>query len=395
MGTLLAMALIVASLQVSAETQLGGRDFNHNATGFPLSGGHATAACETCHAGGVFKGTPRSCDACHTVGKRVVATPKSNVHLVTDAPCESCHFNTSTWLGARYNHGTARPGQCATCHNGRTAEGKHAKHVATTFSCDQCHRPSSWIPASWNHTNSALATYSGAKCDSCHAGGGMASNKSVASTPGHFTYPTLLGITFSDCRSCHTSYYSFLNARYDHATSPATCQNCHTGQHSAVKAKVSAIHNVAAVLPLACNSCHKNYVSFAPARYDHAGATVCSNCHIAGMGVTAKDPTHIPDGAAACQTCHVSTASWTGVLTGSASHANYAATTPTCFTCHSGGTYRTLSGRMRQAGGPGWFHELDRNPAATDCSSAGCHQPGGISPTTGKSAKGVAYVIWD
>lgn len=395
LGILLALVPAVISLQAVGETQPGEHDFNHATTGFPLSGGHATAACETCHVGGVFKNTPKNCDGCHALGKRVVATPKSSAHVVTDAPCESCHFNTSTFLGARYNHGTVKPGQCTTCHNGRIAKGKHAAHVATTYTCDSCHRSSSWIPASWNHTNNALATYSGARCDSCHTTGGMAGNKSVASTPGHFTYPTLLGVTFSDCRSCHTSYYSFLNPMYDHATSPATCQDCHAGQHAAVKAKASGIHNVAAVTPLTCNSCHKSYVSFAGARYDHAGASACSNCHAAGLGVTVKSAAHIPDGAAVCGSCHVSTASWTGVLTGSASHANYASSTPNCHTCHSGSTYRTLSGRMQQAGGPGAFHELDRNPGATDCSSAGCHQPGGTSPTTGKAAKGIAYVIWD
>ncbi len=57
LGNLLAVALTVFSMQTLAETQQGGRDFNHMTTGFPLSGGHATVACETCHMGGVFKGT--------------------------------------------------------------------------------------------------------------------------------------------------------------------------------------------------------------------------------------------------------------------------------------------------------------------------------------------------
>ena len=78
LGSLIAVALIAVSLQaVAAETPLVGRDFNHMTTGFPLLGGHATAACETCHVGGVFKGTPKNCDGCHAVGRRVLATPKS------------------------------------------------------------------------------------------------------------------------------------------------------------------------------------------------------------------------------------------------------------------------------------------------------------------------------
>ena len=113
LGVVLAVVLAVCSLQAQAAgTQAVGRSFDHNATGFPLSGVHALTACETCHAAGVFKGTPKTCDGCHALGKRVVATPKSSSHIVTDAPCDTCHFNASTFLGARFNHGTALPGQC-------------------------------------------------------------------------------------------------------------------------------------------------------------------------------------------------------------------------------------------------------------------------------------------
>jgi len=145
LSSVLAAGLMLVSLQTQAAS--GARDFNHMTTGFPLSGGHAVAACETCHVGGVFKGTPKTCDGCHAAGKRVVATPKTNSHIVTDAPCESCHFNTSTWLGARYNHGTAQPGGCLTCHNGRLSFAKPASHSTNinkaTKSCDSCHRSSS------------------------------------------------------------------------------------------------------------------------------------------------------------------------------------------------------------------------------------------------------------
>ena len=59
LGNLFAVLLTVFSMQAMAETQLAGRDFDHAATGFPLTGGHATAACETCHVAGVFKGTAK------------------------------------------------------------------------------------------------------------------------------------------------------------------------------------------------------------------------------------------------------------------------------------------------------------------------------------------------
>ena len=80
-GNVLAVLLTAFSIHAMADAQLVGRDFNHAATGFPLTGLHATAACETCHVAGVFKGTAKTCDGCHALGKRVVATPKSTSHI--------------------------------------------------------------------------------------------------------------------------------------------------------------------------------------------------------------------------------------------------------------------------------------------------------------------------
>lgn len=390
-GILLALALAVISLQVAAETKLGGRDFNHMTTGFPLSGEHATAACETCHAGGVFKGTPRNCDGCHALGKRVVATPKSPSHVVTDAPCESCHFNTSTFLGARYNHAAATPGQCATCHNGRIAKAKHAGHVATTFSCDQCHRTTSWIPATWNHTNNALATYSGQTCVSCHNPTGMANNKVQSAS--HLPL-SMAGITFADCVSCHKSYYSFYTAFYDHAGAPATCQSCH-GTYNApvytnVKSPTALIHSVLASLPVTttCNSCHKSFGTFTGAKFDHVGATQCSVCHsgaYAGSGIRGKSATHIPyAGTSECSTCHIGTAGWTSTVTGSALHVPHLAGIA-CYTCHGSNT--PYPGNKQQTERWPNFHESSKNPSATDCSASGCHRPLG--------SKGSLYTIWD
>ena len=38
--------------------------FDHNSS-FPLVGVHAAQQCASCHAGGVFQGTPRDCVGCH------------------------------------------------------------------------------------------------------------------------------------------------------------------------------------------------------------------------------------------------------------------------------------------------------------------------------------------
>ena len=294
--SLLAIALTLSSLQAAAESQLGGRDFNHMATGFPLSGGHSTAACETCHIGGVFKGTPKNCDGCHAIGQRVVATPKSSNHIVTDAPCESCHFNTATFLGARYNHGNAKPGQCKTCHNGRQANAKPASHAVgnkATGSCDSCHRPSAWFPASWNHIGVAPGT-----CTNCHVTGGQSSiSKPVSHTP-----VSIKGM--NQCDDCH-SFVGWIPARFKHNTG-AVCSSCHDG----IKATGKPGGHVATIDE--CNQCHFSTTTFLgalggkPANHIPYNAGVqCSNCH-SGVGLVNVAVLHANSTATySCATCHI------------------------------------------------------------------------------------------
>lgn len=403
LGGLLAVALTVFSLQTSAEAQLNGRDFNHMTTGFPLSGGHAIAACETCHTGGVFKGTPRNCDGCHATGKRIVATPKSNAHIVTDAPCESCHFNSATWLGARFNHGTAKPGQCATCHNGRIAAGKNTGHTVTTSSCDQCHRSTSWIPASWNHTDTV------SDCVVCHKAGGPGKNFTVHATE-HGQY-TSMGI--NGCKVCHNSYYSFPSVYYSHIGASSLCGNCHqnaTYSLAAMQVTSTSTHTRFSLAGItSCQTCHNSYSrgTFASGRYNHSSPAACSSCH---TGTSPKPMAGKPSGHVAttdeCNQCHLSTASWTPALGGKpANHIPYTAGT-SCTACHVSLTsVRTGAAMHAYTSGiacttchlknnqyVGWGQDTksighEGMKSGDDCSKSGCHAPLG--------RKGTAYVNWD
>ena len=330
-GKAMMMALALSAVAVAApatSTPAGstGIDFNHMATGFPLAGGHATAACETCHVGGVFKGTPRSCDGCHAVGKRVVATPKSSSHIVTDAPCESCHFNTSTFLGARYSHGAALPEQCRNCHNGRIASGKPASHNSgkkATDSCDHCHRTSAFLPASWNHIGVAPGT-----CTNCHVPGGQ----SLISKPASHT--TVAKATYQ-CDECH-SFIGWIPARYKHNTA-AACSSCHNG---VIAIGPRADHPGFPGWPTECNQCHFNTISF-----------------IGALG--AKPANHIPYISGTCTSCH----GGGGVATGAALHA-YVSTV--CKTCHDSNStaYLGVTGKKRLGSHEG-------SNTSQDCTS--CH----------------------
>jgi hypothetical protein len=387
LGGLIAVALMAFSLQSAAvETQQSGRDFNHMSTGFMLQGGHAIAACETCHIGGVFKGTPRACDGCHALGKRIVATPKSSAHIVTDAPCDTCHFNTSTFYGARYNHANAVPGQCRTCHNGRLSEAKpnsHSTGAKATKSCDQCHRSVAWIPATWNHTPESIA---GKTCNdaACHSPGGEAGTKTVYTNPKHLPFPTVgTAPPFASCQTCHFSFVSFTLAKYNHPGG-LVCDDCHNATYLLGAVRGLPSNHIPLNSSGNCSTCHTNTTSWGVITMGTTGhalvSTVCTTCHDTGssyLGKMQKKTTrHIPfNGGVACTSCHTSMTAWSSI-TGASLH-TYVSTT--CITCHLSGT--SFSARLQQVSSN---HE---NRGSKDCSASGCHRPLG--------SRGTAYVKWD
>jgi len=339
---LFACALALWAVQASAATESISRSFNHMTTGFPLSGGHATAACETCHVGGVFKGTPRACDGCHAMGKRVIATPKPNSHIVTDAPCESCHFFAHTWLGARYNHGSAAPGQCRNCHAGRLATGKPNSHNVgkkATESCDSCHRSFAWTPASWNHNGMV------GSCDQagCHVAGANTWYKGV-STPHART-----GMATFACETCH-NFYAWHPAPYNHAGAVGRCDSCHNGTVAITT----------------------------PAGHVSIGTSDCSECHINTTrswtpALGGKPANHIPyNSGVTCNACHTAA---TGRVSVSVLHA-FSVATSTCQTCHiSPNPYQGNNQQTKSS------HE---GSSGNNCTQSGCHTKGAAS-----------YLNWD
>jgi hypothetical protein len=101
--------------------------FDHNLSGFPLTGAHTSLNCTQCHTGGGYSGLSTACAACH-------AEPSVHVGMFgTD--CAQCH-TTSNW-NATFNH----PGGC----DGNCANHQHA-------ACTDCH----------------TVNYSTATCSKCH-----------------------------------------------------------------------------------------------------------------------------------------------------------------------------------------------------------------------------------
>ena len=267
LAAFLAFAMAFYAPVVSAQAVRHASDFNHMRTGFPLTGVHTNIECETCHVGGIFKGTPTNCAGCHSAGRRIVAPSKHSKHINTNEPCEICHSSTVTFEGARFSHIGVQPKACMTCHNGGMAPGKPGGHVATNSQCDTCHRSSAWIPASYNHVGVIPGS-----CATCH-NGSTAPGKSGS----HVT-------TSAACDTCHSSFITFLGAIFNHTAggvTPGTCGNCHNGQASGAATKPS---NHIPYSGIACDSCHTNtggYTSFAGPVMSHAtvAGSTCVTCH--------------------------------------------------------------------------------------------------------------------
>jgi len=136
---LILLALAGAGLLSIASARSIVDKYDHFATGFALDGRHEEVACDACHAGGRFVGTPRRCADCHN---NVVAQGKTFRHIPVTAACDACH-TTRDWLTQRFDH-TGVATNCVTCHNNFLAPGKTADHPPTDNVCEVCHNTIHW-----------------------------------------------------------------------------------------------------------------------------------------------------------------------------------------------------------------------------------------------------------
>ncbi|MCI0505668.1 MAG: hypothetical protein L0Z73_06105 [Gammaproteobacteria bacterium] len=252
-----------------------GREFDHFATGFPLTGRHVSVACEACHLSAVFKGTPKTCKGCHNNG----ATPgKHNKHIMSDDNCDNCH-TTFSWQQAAMDHNSVL-GSCSTCHNGSVAEGKPPRHIMTNAGCDECHGTVSWVPARFNHDNIT------GRCDSCHNG-----RDATGKHASHLA-------TTLDCGECHNTT-TWTTAGFNHNNIDGRrCDSCHNGVNATGK------HAQHVLTSDDCGMCH-NTNAWTPAMFDHSNVVgTCSGCHIDDKPnnhfITSRE----------CNACHVTT-TWT------------------------------------------------------------------------------------
>jgi hypothetical protein len=261
--------------------------FDHNATGFPLTGAHATLACERCHVGGVFTGLSAQCVSCH---QNDYSTTNDPAHQAAgfSTNCTQCH-NTTRWTDAFFNHnGTSfpltgahrsatcnachssgvyagLPSTCVSCHQSNYDATNDPPHLAAGFStdCKTCHNTTSWPGATFDHSLTAfplVGAHKTVSCNnnSCHGGGVYAGHP-------------------SKCVDCHQSNYdATTDPNHAAASFPTDCTQCHnqttwsgaTFNHTSFFPIYSGTH---AGRWSKCSDCHNNAASFADFN--------CLGCH--------------------------------------------------------------------------------------------------------------------
>jgi len=288
----------------------------HIEKGFPLTGVHAVADCESCHRNSdrqEFAGTPTDCESCH-MEALARATDPDHKQAGFPSDCQMCHrAGFGSWNQTTYVHPASFPltGQhknidcsqchgndftgtstgCYDCHQAEYTSTTNPNHVQSSFAitCQDCHNTTAWIPGSFDHNQTTFpltGRHVGISCMSCHATqfAGTRSNCYACHQTDYdnTTDPDHLAAAFStDCASCHSTLgWSGTSWNHDASYFPIysgahrdkwnTCNECHT-----TPSDFSAFD---------CTSCHAHNQT--EMNDKHSGvnnyqylSTACYNCH--------------------------------------------------------------------------------------------------------------------
>jgi hypothetical protein len=384
------LALFASLVCLCAPTPAGAASssFDHFSTGYELLGLHRDVPCESCHAGGIFKGTPHECVACHTPGSRFGATAKPTNHIVSNNDCAQCHTPFGWRPVAKFNHLNVF-GTCSSCHNTVQASGKPSNHVPTTAECNSCHsvtQPWSRLQYPSNH----IPTSTTSLCTDCHTGSNFAIIPSLTNI--HRYAPSTTG----NCVQCHGSSaptyaipaigFAVVGMPAGHVTvaANAACESCHVGANSSI-----------AALPVVDGA------KFTNSAMSHTGLTTCVGCHgptvtnatfygiakIIVMPATAPEGpnAHIPS-STACESCHLGSLP-TGLVPGNAAASIpgtlFATPPPTTAQIHAGITSGCAS---CHEGAYNWVDAVAQYPLNPAVLSAGVLQYYGFQTRPGKAA---------
>src|ERR1700757_286061 len=205
-----------------------GATFDHAATGFPLTAGHANVPCANCHINNNYNLQIAATD-CGNAGCHLTTWQQTNnpVHpsagpTFAAANCSQCH-NTTSWTTAIFDHSTTgfllTQGHanvpCSSCH----VNNNYTLTIAPT-DCGNagCHL------TTWQQTNnpvhpSAGTAFAAANCSTCHdtiAWTDSTFNHAATGWPLTGSHQMAPAGKVSACTDCHVSNnYTFTAANTD------------------------------------------------------------------------------------------------------------------------------------------------------------------------------------
>lgn len=214
--------------------------FDHQQTGYELSGAHGRTDCLNCHNVTNFSATNRQCVGCHT-----------DVHqnrLTTD--CARCHTNNQRWTvfdtyAIHSETGFQILGKhaqldCFSCHRGEIEN----RFFPVDFTCGNCHRSDYLATKSPNHSELGFEM----TCNLCHTFSGW----KPALFKDHDAYfPISSGAhsrVWDDCTTCH---------KVENDYTEFSCTHCHTHRQSKMDDKHREKRDYV-YESHACLSCHPN-----------------------------------------------------------------------------------------------------------------------------------------
>jgi hypothetical protein len=251
-------------------------NFDHNQTGFPLSGKHGQINCTDCHVNAQINDTPSECKDCHE---------EPSIHQgLFDQSCEICH-STSSWTDAKLDNQPfahfESTGFSLTLHQRDYADQAitcltcHPENLQTTDlqKCAECHEQHDAIFMS-DHQQQY-----GSDCMVCHDGVDRLSNFDHANF-----FPLDGKHASSECTDCHTNntYRGTVSECWQCHQEPdihagvfgLSCDDCHATEAwspaTLLKHEFPLNHGLDdQSLQLQCDSCHTtNYIDY-----------TCYNCH--------------------------------------------------------------------------------------------------------------------
>lgn len=261
--------------------------FDHGRTGYPLTGRHASVACDRCHLPGrplrvahercsdchrdahggelARRADAGRCESCHDVeGFRPArygpedhartAYPLRGAHLAV--ACDECHRSAQGSAGLRAAAAgsvkvSLKPAsaRCSDCH--RDPHRGETAAVAAAGGCETCHRVDAWRAVAFDHAQTRYplsGRHARVACDRCHAHGEGSSASTVA----------FKGAA-TECAACHKDPHG---GQFATATGGRTaCERCHATDSLEARrfshARDSRYPLDGAHARLACAACHK------------------------------------------------------------------------------------------------------------------------------------------